>query len=58
MLDQLFEASLATQSPLSRQTKIKLKGDAVHINQDFTFGLIRDLQSLFRKELKTQIENL
>ena len=49
MLDRLFEASLATQSPLSRQTRHKLKGDAVHINKDFTFGLIEDIQAMLRK---------
>ena len=40
LLDRLFEICQATHSPFYQKQTMRLKGDSVQVNNDFTFQLI------------------
>ena len=47
-LAELFETSLATLSPITQRYESKLTGDAVELNQSFSFALIKSIHNYFR----------
>lgn len=56
LLDQLFQASRATHSPLSFVETHVLKGDASQINSDFTVNLIHSIQCFLKEQLQAQVD--
>ena len=55
---ELFESSLATHSPIAQRYETALVGDAVELNQSFSFALIKSLHNYFKLEVNASLDSV